>query len=275
MTLRLTGRVLTYGVLAGFSLLFLLPIGWLFVTALKTGADLASFPVTWWPADPQWGNFTKALDYVPFAGYLRNSVTVSVIFATLATLTSALVGYGLARIKGAGRSALFKFMLGTILINSLVTMLPTFIMFSRAGLVNTYIPWVVWGLAAPTYLAFMFRQFFAALPAELEEAAVIDGCSRVGIFWRIALPLAKPALATAFILSFVGTWGDFIAPLLFLDSDTTTLAVAVVNGYVDPQGGTLNNLMSAGALLYTAPVILLFAVTQKLIMQGVATSGLK
>jgi len=275
----MTGRTLTkaasYTVLSTFAIAFLLPLAWLFVTSVKTGAELASFPITWWPTHPQWHNFTDALTYVPFLGYLRNSLVISFLFAILATFSAALVGYALARIKAPGRGALFKFMLGTMLINSLVTMLPTFVLFSRLGLVNTYVPWVLWGLAAPTYLAFLFRQFFSGLPLELEEAAVIDGCGRLRVFWQIALPLAKPALATAFILSFVGTWGDFIAPLLFLDNDTTTLAVALAKGYVDPQGGTLNNLMSAGALLYTVPVIALFAVTQRLIMQGVATSGLK
>jgi multiple sugar transport system permease protein len=267
--------LVTHAVLIFFSLLFIIPVFWLLVTALKAGSDFGRLGTVWWPDKPQWGNFATATTYVDFWGHLRNSLITSFLFAVPATLTGAFVGYTFARVWAPGRLKLFNFMVMTMLINSLVTLLPTFVLFSKAGLTNTFYPWLLWGLACPAYLAFMFRQFFSGLPAELEEAARLDGCSTFGTFVRIALPLAKPALATAFILAFVGTWGDFVAPLLFLDSEHATLAVSIANDYRDPSDGIMLNVMAAAALLYTLPAIALYIVMQRQIVQGVASTGIK
>ena len=143
------------------------------------------------------------------------------------------------------------------------------------GLVNTYWPWVLWGLASSPYLVFLYRQFFSAIPAELEEAAILDGCGYGRIFWRIFLPLSVPVIVTAFLLSFVGVWGDFVAPALFLSQNNTTLAVALSTGYVDPQGNGLPNVQAAAALLYVIPEIVVFFFAQRYFVRGIVTSGLK
>jgi multiple sugar transport system permease protein len=156
-----------------------------------------------------------------------------------------------------------------------LTLLPTYVLFSRIGLVNTYWPWVLWGLAASPYLVFLFRQFFAAIPRELEDAAIIDGCGWIRTFFRIFLPLSRPVLITAFLLSFTWTWGDYIAPSLLLDVDHTTLAVAITSGYQDPHGNAIATVQAAAAGLYVLPVLLIFLFAQRYFIRNALGSGIK
>ena len=130
-------------------------------------------------------------------------------------------------------------------------------------------------MAGAPYLIFLYRQFFAQLPRELEEAAILDGCGRLRIFVQIFLPLSKPVIITAFVLSFNGVWGDFIAPQLLLNQDNTTLAVAITTGYVNSAGFPVNNLLAAGAVLYVVPVLIMFFFVQRSYVRGFATSGMK
>jgi multiple sugar transport system permease protein len=157
----------------------------------------------------------------------------------------------------------------------IITLVPTYLLFGKIGLLNTYMPWVLWGLCGAPYLIFLFRQFFANMPKELEEAAIVDGCGQIRIFWRIFLPQSWPVIATSLILSFSWTWGDWIAPALLLDDDRTTLAVRLAKGYANAHGEPLNNLVAAGTVLYIVPVLALFLILQRGFVTGVATSGLK
>jgi multiple sugar transport system permease protein len=140
--------------------------------------------------------------------------------------------------------------------------------------VNTYWPWVLWGLGASPYLVFLFRQFFASIPAELEDAAIIDGCGYGRVFWRIFLPLSRPALITSFIISFTWIWGDYIAPALLLDADHTTLSVALTQ-YLDPHGNPIDTVQAAAAALYVLPVLVIFLFAQRYFVRSVVTSGVK
>jgi ABC-type glycerol-3-phosphate transport system permease component len=159
---------------------------------------------------------------------------------------------------------------------AIITLIPTYLIFAKLGIINTYWPWALWGLAGAPYLIFLFRQFFANMPQELEEAAIVDGCGYARIFWRIFLPQSWPVLATSLVLSFTWSWGDYIAPSLLLSTDRTTLAVAVATDYVTPATGMpLNNLVAAGAVMYILPVLALFLVLQRGFVTGVSTSGLK
>ncbi len=161
------------------------------------------------------------------------------------------------------------------MIPSIVTVIPQFIVFSRLHLTNTYWPWILWGLAASPFHIFLFRQFFASIPRELEDAAEVDGCSPFRIFWQIFLPNAKPALATSFLFNFVGVWGDYFTPLIFLSDEKTTLAVKLVRAYTDPQGHVLITTTLAACVIYTLPLVILFFLGQKYLTRGVVTSGLK
>lgn len=156
-----------------------------------------------------------------------------------------------------------------------ITLIPTYVLFARLGLVNTYWPWVFWGLAASPYLVFLFRQFFAAIPRDLEDAAIIDGCGYGRIFLRIFLPLSVPVLLTSFLLSFTWMWGDYLAPALLLDIDHTTLSVAITQSYRNPHGDYLPTVQAAAAALYVVPVMVVFLVAQRYFVRSVATSGVK
>ena len=266
---------LTGGVLSILALIFLAPFAWLLITALKDPSELAAFPVHWLPQHIQWANFRTAVTIIDYQRYAINSVILATIYTSLTTLTCALVGFAFARLQGWGKQLLFAVMLATIMLPPILTAIPTYILFSHLGLVDTYWPWVLWGLGTSPFFTFLFRQFFAGLPRELEDAAIIDGCNYLQVFWRIFLPLSKPVVATVAILSFTATWGDWFTPSLFLSDQNTTLAVAVQSGYVDEHGQLLVNLVASGAILYILPVLLLFFFAQRYFVQGIVTSGLK
>ena len=162
-----------------------------------------------------------------------------------------------------------------MMLPSILTLIPTYVLFSRLGLVNTYWPWVLWGLAASPYLVFLFRQFFAAIPKDLEDAAILDGCGYGRVFFRIFLPLSKPVLLTSLLLSFTWMWGDYLAPSLLLDIDHTTLSVAITQSYRNPHGDYIPTTQAAAAALYVVPVMLIFLFAQRYFVRSVVTSGVK
>ena len=269
------GKGIVFALLIFFTLLFISPLIWLVITALKPVADMAAYPIRVWPSILEWQNFVHATTYIPFFFYARNSLILATIQTSLITITSAMVGFGFARLKGVGKSQLFIMMLATTMLPGMVTIIPTYIIFSRMGMVDTYWPWVIWGLASSPFFNFMFRQFFAGIPAELEEAAIVDGCSYWRMFWQIFLPLSRPVLAIVIIFAFTGVWDDFLGPSLFFSADNTTLAVAISNGYVDPLGHRADNVLAAGSLLYALPVLITFLITQRFLVSSSVTSGLK
>lgn len=257
------------------TIIFVGPFVWLFITALKTYGELGALPIHLVPQKAQWVNFQSAWTIIDFFGFARNSLILSVLYAALVTSTSAMVGFGFARLRGHFKGPLFILMLATTMLPPILTIIPTYIIFSRLGMVYNYWPWVFWGLSASPLLSFLYRQFFASIPLELEDAAIIDGCGYLRIFVQLFLPLSRPVIATAAIFSFQWVWGDWFAPNIFLSTDNTTLAVAMSQGYVNPQGFILTNVMSAGTILYILPVLVLFFFAQRYFVQGIVTTGLK
>lgn len=270
-----TRRSAVYMVLVALLVLFLSPFGWLLITAFKDPSELRAFPIHWWPHHPTLGNFKQALTTFDYLGYVRNSLTISVIYSGLITLASAWAGFGFARLDAPGKRVIFGVLLSTMMLPQLITLVPTYLLFAKVHLLNTYVPWVLWGLCGAPYLIFLFRQFFTNMPKELEEAAIVDGCGQMRIFWRIFLPQSWPVIATSLILSFTWAWGDYMAPALLLDSDRTTLAVKLATGYINAQGAPMNNAVAAGAVMYVLPVLALFLIMQRGFVSGISTSGLK
>lgn len=265
----------SYILLLVLTVFFLGPFFWLVTTGLKDTSELSVFPVSFLPTVAEWQNFLRAITLINYAAYATNSLILAVISTVLSTLSSALVGFGFARLRGKGKKQLFMIMLSTMMLPQIVTLIPTYVLFSRLNMVDTYWPWVLWGLGSSPFLSFLFRQFFSSIPLELEEAAIIDGCGYGRIFWQIFLPLSVPVLITSAILTFAGSWGDYIAPSLFLSQDNTTLSVAMSAGYTDPHGNPLTNVVAAGAILYVIPVLVLFFFAQRYFIRGIVTSGLK
>lgn len=254
---------------------FGVPFVWVVLTSLATPAQLASSSFQMLHLRPQWSNFAQATTLIPFWRYAGNSLFLSLLTATLSTASSATVGFAFARLKAPGRTSLFTVVLATMMIPTIATLIPTYVLFARVGLVGTYWPWVLWGLAGVPYLIFLFRQFFTSIPLDLEDAAIIDGCGWVSMYLRIFLPLARTLLLTSFLLSFTWTWGDYLAPALLLNDNNMTLAVAVAYGYLDPHGIGLVTVQAAGAILFLLPVIVLFGFTQRYFMGASLGSSVK
>lgn len=257
------------------AIIFIAPFAWLLITALKDNSELSTFPIQWLPTHAEWNNFVSAVTLIDYGHYALNSLVLSTIYTVLVTLSSSMVGFAFARLQGWGKKVLFLIMLATIMLPPILTVIPTYILFARIGLVDTYWPWILWGVASTPFLSFLFRQFFTSIPIELEEAAIIDGCGYFRIFLQIFLPLSGPVLATAAILSFTWVWGDWLAPSLFLSADNTTLAVGLATGYDNGHNDVQLNVLAAGAILYVVPVILLFLFAQRYFVRGIVTSGLK
>lgn len=268
-------RLIANILLAVVCVLFLIPIIWMIDLSLKSETEVAAFPTVWWPSQLRWGNFAEALTYIDFPGYFRNSVIITVISTVLTVISSSAVAFGLATQRARGKKVVFGLIIATMMIPAIITTIPTYILYAKLGLTNTYVPWVLMGIGGSAYLIFLIRQGFGTIPREIDDAALIDGCGYFGIWWRMYLPMSKPILAAAVVLHVVFSWGDYLMPRLLLSAESTTLAVAISTGYVDPMQHPFQTLIAAASLIFSLPVIILFVVLQKYFVQGFATSGLK
>jgi multiple sugar transport system permease protein len=260
-------------ILVGIS--FMLPFYWMISTSLKPDSQLAVFPPIWVPHPLMWSNYLDAVTEIPFFVYLKNTLIICTAVVVGVVLSSSLCAYGFARISWPGRNVLFLLMLATLMLPYQVTMIPLFVVFSKVfHWVNTFLPLTVPAFFGDAFSIFLLRQFFMGIPQELSEAAFIDGASEWGIFTRIILPLAKPALATVALVNFIGTWNDFLNPLIYLnDSNKFTLTLGLYAFLGDHSKQW--QLLYASAVLITIPPLVLFFFAQKTFIQGIALSGIK
>ncbi len=253
----------------------LLPFLWTLSSSLKPYGANVTFPPQFLPTSFNWENYIKVPQTIPFFLYLRNSALVTGLSVIGELLSASLVAFAFARLRFPGRNILFVIVLGTMMIPYPVTMVPTFILFNKLGWVNTYLPLVVPPFFAPAYSVFLLRQFFMTINHELDEAAEVDGAGFFRIYWQIILPLAKPALATVGIFSFMWYWNDFMGPLIYLgDSEKFTLALGV-NYLRSMRGGGNLSMQMAASVMFVLPCIVLFFLAQRNIVQGIVTTGLK
>ena len=265
---------LTYLVLAVGAVVLLFPFYWLVSSAFKTSDEIAAYPVIWVPSRLAWENFSTLFQSLPMWTYFFNTVLVAGCAAIGTTFSSALAGYSFARLRFPGRDALFVLALSTLMVPGFVTLIPQFIMFKSFGWLDTFAPLIVPQLFAnPAYL-FLTRQFFLTQPRELEDAAKIDGCGYVRTFWRIALPLIKPALIAVALFTFLYNWNDFLGPLIYLQS-SNHLTLQLGLAQLQSQYSTHFELIMAGAVLTTLPVVALFFIGQRWFIQGIVVTGVK
>ena len=254
---------------------FMLPFYWMLSTSLKPDSQLAVFPPIWVPHPLMWSNYLDAVTEIPFFLYLRNTLIICTAVVVGVVLSSSLCAYGFARISWPGRNVLFLLMLATLMLPYQVTMIPLFVVFSKVfHWVNTFFPLTVPAFFGDAFSIFLLRQFFMGIPQELSEAAFIDGASEWGIFTRIILPLSRPALATVALVNFIGTWNDFLNPLIYLnDQSKFTLTLGLYSFLGDHSSQW--QLLYASAVLITIPPLVLFFFAQKTFIQGIALSGIK
>ena len=270
-------KVLVYGILCVLAVPFLFPTWWMITSSVKPLDEIFRFPPSLLPASVDFGAYRQVFELQPFARQYFNSMYIAVLVTVGTLAVASLSGYAFARIRFRGANPLFLVILTGLLIPSEVTIVPLFQMFHRWGLVDTHWPLILVPVfGAPSVLAtFIMRQFFLALPGELEEAARIDGLGRFGIFRRIALPLARPALAAVAIFTFLHSWNLYLEPIVFLSSkDKFTLPQALTQ-FVDAYGGPMWNVQLSAASLTAIPVLILFVIAQRQFIEGLAHTGLK
>jgi multiple sugar transport system permease protein len=260
-----------------------LPFLWMVSTSLKTLHQAEASPPVILPHPVEWHNYVDVFrqEKANFLLWARNTLVIALLGVTGTTLSSAIAAYGFARLRFRGRNVLFVIMLSTMMIPFPVTMVPLFALFRWFG---DHTPMMWLGTFKPLWLPlwfgsafniFLLRQFFMTIPNELSESARIDGCSEFGIFWRIIIPLAKPALAVVALFAFMGIWNDFLGPLVFLQRPEQFTLVLGLQNFQSQAGGTSWHLLMAASVLVISPAILLFFLAQKTFIEGIATTGMK
>jgi multiple sugar transport system permease protein len=253
------------------------PFLWMLSTSLKEPGTLFSYDRIWWrdwvPTQFVWQNYVRAFKAVPFLRFYLNSIFVTACITVGQVGTSAMAAYAFARLKFPGRDQIFFSYLGTMMIPGAVTMIPVFILLRMLGWIDTYKAVILPGIFT-AYGTFLLRQFFLTLPTELEDAAKIDGCSYFGIFWKIILPLSKPALATLTTFTFMGSWLNFMWPLIVLNTHSKfTLPVGL--SYFQSLHHTDWNMLMAGSLMMILPILIVFIAFQRYFVEGIKLTGIK
>jgi len=269
-------QVAIYPLLLAGSRLFILPLIWMLSSSLKTPGEIFIFPPKWIPATFQWGNYPESLTVQPFGRYTINTLTVTGLSIVGSLLSCSLVAFGFARVRGWGHRVLFGVVVATMMLPYQVTMIPTFILFRHMGWVNTLKPLIVPNFFGNAFYIFLLRQFMMTVPSEMDEAAIIDGCSPFGLYWRIMVPMAKPAMATVAIFSFMGNWNDLMTPLIYLNSRrlyTISLGLATFRQQYSME--TPWHLLMAASVVTMVPPLLLFFFAQRIFIQGIVVTGLK
>jgi multiple sugar transport system permease protein len=270
---RWGASALVHVLLYALAILTVAPFLWMVLTSFKELGEIFAYPPTWWPERFSFENYVDAFQAAPFGRFYVNSLFVAVAVTLGQLVTCSMAAYAFARMQFWGRDVLFYVFLGTMMVPAHVTMIPSFMILHWLGLIDTYGALILPGLGS-AFGTFLLRQFFLTLPKELEEAAFIDGCGRFRVLWQIILPLARPALATLAVFTFMGVFNDFLWALVVINSQelyTVQLGLAIFRDRYSTEWGSL----MAGSVVATLPILLLFFVAQKHFIQGIALSGLK
>ncbi len=269
------GKIITYILLISLSVIFMIPFVWLLSSSLKSNADIFAMPPKWIPDPIEFSNYVEVFRQVPFFRFLANTLKIAVPVLVANVFVSAMVGYAFARFRAPGKNVLFMLLLSTMMLPSQVTMIPLFIMFKEVGWVDTLLPMIVPVFFGGSALyVFLFRQYYATFSASLGEAARIDGAGYFKTFTHVYLPMSKPILITVGIFSFMGSWNDFMGPLIYLnDMNNFTLAIGL-NMFKTQYIQNWNYTMAYNVMI-VAPLIILFFVAQKSFIQGIVITGTK
>jgi ABC-type glycerol-3-phosphate transport system permease component len=277
-------RAVLLGLVAIGALVSMLPFFWTVVSSGKSVQELYQYPPTLWPATPMFvQNYAEIFRFVPFGRWFLNTVVVTVLSLIGSTLSATIVAYAFARFRFPGRELFFFVTLATMMLPTEVTLIPTYLLFKNFNWIDTYLPLIVpaW-FGGGAFNIFLMRQFMLTIPFDLDEAARIDGANSWRTLWQIIVPLSKPAIATMATLGFISNWNNFLAPLIFLNTEAKyTLAVGmryfqstVAQGSVAisrPQ----DHLLMGAAIMVALPCLILFFVAQKYFVQGIVTTGIK
>jgi multiple sugar transport system permease protein len=262
---------MNYLVLALGSIIMILPFLWMVSTSLKANSEVFVFPPEWIPQPVMWSNYVNVWNAAPFDLFFLNTIKITVILCAGRLLISSMAAFAFSRLRFPGRNALFLVYLATMMVPYQVTLIPTFIIMRELNWMDTHLALIVPGLFS-AFGVFLLRQFFQGIPKELEEAARIDGASYIGIYWRLILPLAVPAMTALAIFTFLGSWNDFMAPLVYLNTlDKFTLALGLAS--LQGMHETDWPLLMTGAVLSLLPILIVFFFAQKRFIEGITLQG--
>jgi multiple sugar transport system permease protein len=275
--MKILRQTVVYAALLFACALVFVPILWMLTGSLKTPAQISGDTLTFTPDPVKWENYSGAWNCEPalrfgMGQYFLNSLLIATAAVLGQLLSSSLVAYGFARVNFRGREAWFLVLLATMMLPAEVTMVPLFIIFRKIGWTNSFLPLIVPQFFASAFNVFLLRQFFMTIPREMDEAAMLDGCSRLGVWWRIIMPLSKPALIVTGIFTFLWSWKDLLGPLIYLDS-TETRTVALGLSYLLTPTQNNPGLIFAAATMALVPVLVLFFVGQRYITKGISLSA--
>lgn len=273
-----SGKVLTYAILIAGSVPMLIPFAWLVRSAFMSTGQMFASPPQLIPKPLELSNFPGALTSEPFLRFFLNTMTIEVFVLVGTVFTCSVAAFSFARLRWRGRNVVFGILLSGVMLPYAVTLIPTFIGWDKIGAFNTYLPLIIpaWfaGAGGGILNVFLLRQFFLTIPYELDEAAYVDGANPWTVYWKIVLPLSKPALVVVSIFTFIGVWNDFLNPLIYLNTEskyTLALGLASFESIYTSQWGYL---MAASAAVI-APIILLFFFAQRYFVEGITLTGVK
>jgi len=269
------GNILAWLILVIGGIMMMIPFLWMVSSSLKTLDEIYTFPPKFIPSAPQWGNYLRAWTAVPFAKFFWNSTYVAGMVVLGQLLTCSMAGYAFGRLRFPGRDKIFLFYLATLMVPFAVIMIPLYVQMQYLGWIDTLWPLIIPSIFTP-WGTFLMRQFMVGLPRELEDAARVDGASFFTVYWMIILPLTKPALATLGIFTFLGSWNNFLWPLIVISSlNLKTIPLGLVAFQERQALKTPWELIMAAATFSILPILVVFVFGQKYYVRGIVTSGIK
>lgn len=272
-TNSLISRILIYAVLIHITALMLIPFVWMISASLKMNKDVFSFPIQWIPSNPRWQNYVDIWTKIPLLTFVKNSTKLTIIVTLLQLFTSSFAAYAFAKMEFRGKNLLFLGYIATIAVPWQAYMVPQFMMMRSWNLNNTHLA-IICLQAFSAFGVFLMKQFYEGVPSELCEAARIDGLSEYGIWFRVMLPLSKPALSTLTIFTFVNTWNDFLGPLIYLTKNEVKTIQIGLRMFISQYSAEYGLIMAA-SVIALIPVLIIFLSLQKYFVQGVAATGIK
>ncbi|MGI6672746.1 MAG: carbohydrate ABC transporter permease [Limnochordia bacterium] len=275
MRLSLLKKLIIHLVLIILGITMVVPFLWMVSTSLKGFHEIFRYPPTWIPEKPQWSNYLQVWKLAPFGRFYVNSVFVAVATTAGQVVTGVLAAYAFARMEFAGRDKIFMVFLATLMVPTQVTLIPTYIVMSRIGWIDSYKALIV-PFVATAFSVFLLRQFFLTIPRELEEASIMDGCSKLRFIFSVIMPLSKPAVSSVALFGFLGSWNSYLWPLIVINSNQMRTLPIGLRYFVAQQGGGSEwHFLMAASLIVMLPVLIVFFLAQKQFIEGIARSGIK
>ncbi|MDO4297183.1 MAG: carbohydrate ABC transporter permease [Lachnospiraceae bacterium] len=267
-------KLIAYLLLIVFSLMMLFPFYWMVRSSFMSKREIMTVPIQWLPSHVNLDNFRDAFARAPFARYFLNSVVIVLINMAGSILSSSFIAFGFARLKFRGRNIWFALLLSTMMIPQTVLMIPQFLIWQRVGAYNTFIPLTLPCFFGNAFNVFLVRQFYAGIPKDYDEAALVDGANYFTIYWKIILPMSKPVMCTVGVFTFMGTWNDFMGPLLYLDKKNLKTVSLALQNFMGQHNSEWNLLMALATVI-TLPMITVYFIAQRYFIEGITFSGIK